>query len=77
MNKEMDMLGIEPVMYDTEYYECYICGLVSSVKRTKPGEYLCNECLKVYAAGKFHPRSLVDSQFKLVLFSPIQDKRSR
>ncbi len=54
-------IGIEPIMYDAEFYECHCCDFVSSVKRTKPGEFVCNECLKVYAGGKFYPRSLVRS----------------
>ena len=38
-------------------YHCHCCGWSSSVVRTKPGEFLCNECLKWYAGGKFYPRS--------------------
>ena len=40
-------------------YHCHCCGWASSVIRTKLGEFVCNECLKVYADGKFCPRSLV------------------
>lgn len=40
-----------------ETYTCYGCGRKSSVKRTKPGQFLCNECLKVWENGKFYPRS--------------------
>ncbi len=38
-------------------YICYACGWESSIERTKPGEFLCNECLKVWEGGKFYPRS--------------------
>ncbi len=52
----MEDTVFEPIMYDTVYYECHCCGFASSVKRTKPGEFLCNECLKTYEGGKFYPR---------------------
>lgn len=41
-------------------YICYGCGQESSVKRTKPGQYLCNECLKVWEGGKFYPRHILN-----------------
>ena len=37
-----------------EAYICYGCGGESSVERTKPGQFLCNECLKVWDGGKFY-----------------------
>ncbi len=40
-----------------EPYTCHGCGRVSQVKRTKPGQFLCNECLKTWEGGKFYPRS--------------------
>ena len=39
-----------------ELYICYGCGWESSVKRVKPGQFLCNECLKIWEGGKFYPR---------------------
>ncbi len=39
-----------------EPYTCHVCGWESSVKRTKPGQFLCSECLKIWEGGKFYPR---------------------
>ena len=36
-----------------EPYICYGCSWESSVKRTKPGQFLCNVCLKIWENGKF------------------------
>lgn len=48
-----EALSVEPI----NPYICYGCGWKSSVERTKPGEFLCNECLKVWEGGKFYPHS--------------------
>lgn len=42
-------------------YICYVCVCSSSIERTKPGKYICNECLKIWEGGKFYSRSLLES----------------
>lgn len=37
-----------------DVYICYNCCWKSSVKRIKPGQFLCNECLKIWEGGKFY-----------------------
>ncbi len=49
-----------------DVYVCYGCGWKSSVKRTKPGQFLCNECLKVWEGGKFYPRSELLKEKKIM-----------
>ena len=46
----------------TNPYICYVCGFNSSVKRTKPGKFICNECLKIWEGGKFYPRTVEPSR---------------
>lgn len=49
----MDKLNTQP---SSNSYICICCGVASSVECTKPGDFVCTECLKVYEGGKFYPK---------------------
>ena len=54
----MVKIGGNPIYHEKigEPYICYGCGWESSVKRAKPGKFLCNGCLRVWDGGKFYSR---------------------